>query len=60
MLPGFIQNTLDFMGLIEWLNKNADKYKRFEDKKKKEAEYMEIARKIEKNRPDTPGKGDSG
>lgn len=58
MLPGFLQNTLEFMGFVDWLNKNADKYKRFEETKKKEREYMEYAKKLEKNRPDSPSKKD--
>lgn len=56
LLPGFIQNTLEFMGFVDWLNKNADKYKRFEETKKKEREYMEYAKNLEKNRPTSPNK----
>lgn len=54
LLPGIVQNTLDFMGVTEWLNKSADKYSRFEEKKKKEREYMEYAKNLEKMRPESP------
>ena len=51
-LPNAIQVPLDFIGVTKYLESSLDKYKNFEEeKKKKEREYLQYAKEIEKNRP---------
>ena len=55
-LPPPIPTLLEYMGIQEYLNKALDKYKNFEQKKKKDEEYKQKQREIEKNRPESPSK----
>lgn len=59
MLPSAIRTPLEFLGLTKFLDTSADKFKDFEEeKKRKEREYKEYAKQLEKNRPISPKKGE--
>ena len=55
-LPDPIRYPLDLMGVTLYLEKSVNRS--MEDKKKKDREYMEYAKKIEKNRPISPAHKD--
>lgn len=50
---------LEFIGVTKYLEESVSKYKNFEEeRKRKEKEYLEYAKQIEKNRPISPKKVD--
>ena len=51
-LPDPIRYPLDLMGVTSYLERNVNRS--LDDKKKKEKEYLEYAKKIEQNRPVSP------
>lgn len=53
-LPDPIRYPLDMMGFTAYLERSINKS--MDDRKKEQKEYMEYAKKIEKNRPVTPAK----
>ena len=58
-LPSAISMPLEFIGVTKYLDESLKKYQNFEEeKKKKEKEYIEYAKQIEKNRPISPKKVD--
>lgn len=54
MLPDMLKMPLHMMGVTTYLESKVNTS--IEDKKKKEKEYLEYAKKIEKNRPTSPSK----